>query len=121
MKKIIWSLILLPQLALCQYCENFNTLSKTQLDSIGWDGSPNSGWSVVSSGAYQGKSAFLSAGIGSILNFVSPCFSSNSSTETISFVYTFKNGNGIFRVGIQDAFAATGTGVIWLYTLPIVH
>ena len=120
-KRILWLLILIPQLASGQYCENFNTLTKTQLDSVGWDASPLNGWSVSKTGAYVGKSAFVSAGIGSAINLVSGCLHANSPTETIAFVYTFKNGNGRLKIGIQDGFGVAGTGVVWLATLPVVN
>lgn len=111
---------MMPLASLSQYCEYFETYSKTQLDSMGWDGSPNSGWSVSKTGGYSGKSLFLNAGIGSYMDLGSECNTSVNAKDTISFQYTFSSGSGIFAIGIQDGFATPGTSITWLDTLPVV-
>ncbi len=87
---------------------------------MGWDGSPNSGWSVSKTGGYSGKSLFLNAGIGAYMNLGSQCNTSVNANDTISFQYTFSSGSGIFAIGIQDGFATPGVNITWLDTLPVV-
>src|SRR5262245_44604402 len=120
-RRLLSLLILLPRLAQCQFCEDFNSYSKGQLAAIGWNAVPDNGFAINKSGAYSGKSAFISAGIGNVMYLVTPCFTSNSSTETLTFQHTFNTGSGTFCVGIQDGFAATATGVIWLDTMGVIN
>ena len=121
MKYPLIPLLILPSLfSFSQYCENFNGTSKTELDSLGWDAAPNNGWSINKTGAYDGKSAFLNAGIGGSIDLLTECNISNSMSDTVTFQYTFSFGTGFFMVGIQSAYSSPGIGVVWLDTLPVV-
>ena len=117
MRCLLVSLLFAPLLSWSQYCEDFNSDSKTVLDSLGWDATPNNGWSVVKTGAYEGRSCFLNAGIGGSINLLSECNISNSTNETVSFQYTFNFGSGLFMVGVQSAYNPPNTGVLWLDTV----
>ena len=119
---------LLPMLIVCQspppgFIEDFNTKTKGQMNMLGWEFFPNSGFSISNQSSYEGPKHLRSnAGQGQNEFLATPCIEFDTDLDTVSFYHrSVGEVEGFFTLGWQSAFEDVGYSVAWLDTLGMVE